>query len=252
MLKAEFSKTWKDFKLSIKLELDKGVGVLFGYSGSGKTQTLRAITGLMTPDEGTIVCRDQVFFDSKKNVNLAPQMRRGAMVFQEHNLFPHMSVRQNILFGAPRHVSKEENESTLQEILKRYRLANVIDKYPAEISGGQKQRCAFARAMISKPDFLCLDEPFNALDNPLRTAMRDCIGHIIHELDIPVLLVTHDIFEAISLADKLFIYMHGEIVQQGNVEEILRNPSNEAVSALVNVTHFIDKLNSIKNSCKIS
>ncbi|MBN2724980.1 MAG: ATP-binding cassette domain-containing protein [Deltaproteobacteria bacterium] len=221
--------------MNINFSLERGTGVFFGYSGSGKTQTLRAITGLMTPDSGIIECNSKTFFDSEKGINLPVAERKGALVFQEKNLLPHMTVRENIQYGMKRRAPLDEK--SLNELMKKYRLDNIDKKYPHEISGGQKQRCAFVRSIAARPDFLCLDEPFSALDNPVRHNMRKCLGNVIHEMDIPVILVTHDIHEALSLADKLFVFMHGEIVQQGTVKEIIDAPVNDDVRELVYFSH---------------
>ena len=147
------------------------LAVLFGYSGAGKSLTLQLIAGLLKPDAGRITANGDVLFDSQKRINVPPQRRSLGYVFQDLALFPHMTVRQNIAYGAtglPRGARQER----VGEMLEVFHLEDLADKPPAEISGGQKQRVALARALIRRPQALLLDEPFSALDNPLRREMR--------------------------------------------------------------------------------
>lgn len=220
------------FKLEVDWRLNNELAVFFGYSGAGKSLTLQLIAGLMKPDAGWIKANGEVLFDSRKRINVPPQLRSFGYVFQDLALFPHMTVRQNIAYGAIG-LNRAKRQQRLEEMLEIFHLAGLAEKPPAEISGGQKQRVALARALIRRPRALLLDEPFSALDNPLRREMRQVLKQIHAEFSIPVILVTHDLLEASTLADTLFIYHGGRIVQRGAPLEVMRQPQTPEVAALV-------------------
>ncbi len=231
-LSVHLIKKFPRFDLNCTFEAEKGLTVLFGYSGSGKSLTLQMISGLLAPDEGSVSLDGEAFFDKHKGVYVSPGERRIGYVFQENNLFPHMRIRENILFGA-RNLSRDRAERSLCELLSRLQIENVADHYPHEISGGQKKRVALAMALIGEPKLLLLDEPFSALDNPLRTKMRTCLADVMKGLDIPVILVTHDIVEAVSVADRILVYRQGEVVQSGTPAEVVANPLDENIAGLL-------------------
>jgi molybdate transport system ATP-binding protein len=221
------------FEVDIAISLDRSMGVLFGPSGAGKSLTLRMIAGLIRPGEGHVRLRDRCLFaHGPRPVWVAPQRRRIGYVFQHHALFPHMTVMENVVYGA-KGFPKHEAIPAAQKLIDDFHLGGLESQYPKNISGGQKQRVAFARALIGKPDLLLLDEPFSALDHPTRLHMRNCLGHVMRSLDIPVLLVTHDLAEAVTLATTMFICIEGRIHQQGNPDEIIGNPASAAVRQLL-------------------
>ena len=225
-------KNMNGFSLDVEWEMGNELAVLFGYSGAGKSLTLQAIAGLLRPDEGHVRLNGNVYFDSALEVNLPPQKRSFGYVFQDLALFPHMTVKENILYGA-KGFDRRESEDALREMLAVFHLDGLGDKLPSEISGGQKQRVALARALIRRPNMLLLDEPFSALDNPVRMEMRKLLLKIRNELSIPVILVTHDISEAYSMADTMIVYAGGRIVQTGHPSEVFNNPASQEVEALV-------------------
>lgn len=221
------------FDLDVSFILERHIGVLFGPSGAGKTVTMRLIAGLLSPDQGHIRLGNKVLFSqAPEAIRVPPQKRRIGYVFQHHALFPHMTVLENIVYGA-RELPREQAKQEAHKLLQEFRLDGLESKYPKSISGGQKQRVAFARALIAKPDLLLLDEPFSALDNPTRIHMRECLAVFMRSLNIPVLLVTHDSEEAITMADRMFLYMNGRIVQQGQPNEILSSPVSPEVENLL-------------------
>jgi len=217
-----------DFEWSIENEL----AVLFGYSGAGKSITLQMIAGLMEPDAGRITLGGQILFDDEIDVDLPPQARSFGYVFQDLALFPHMTVRENILYGA-HGIQKRERERRADEMILRFQLSGLEDKLPSGISGGQKQRVALARALIRRPKALLLDEPFSALDNPLRVEMQSLLRLVHREYSMPIVLVTHDLAEACALADKLMIYANGRVVQTGTPGDVLSSPMGPEVELLV-------------------
>jgi molybdate transport system ATP-binding protein len=225
------------FNLDIEWEMDNELVVLFGYSGAGKSMTLQLIAGLMRPDEGYIISGGKVFFDSKGKVDLPPQKRPFGYLFQDLALFPHMTVKGNIKYGA-NGMEKAEREKRVGEMIEIFRLQELGERLPSEISGGQKQRVAFARTLMRKPDVLLLDEPFSALDNPIRLEMRRLLKNIRHKFNIPVVLVTHDIFEAYTMADRLIVYSEGRVLQTGSPSEVRSSPATHEVEVLVNAKEF--------------
>ena len=231
-------KFFPGFDLELKFNMENELLVLFGFSGAGKTVTLKMIAGLVCPDTGRIEHNGIVFYDRDKHTGIHPQDRKVGYVFQDHNLFPHMSVFQNILYGAAG--GGDDDPSAAAEVmLVRFSLEELRDKYPAQISGGQKQRVAFARALARRPDLLLLDEPFSALDNPVRVAMRELVCGIRREFDTPVIFVTHDLGEAVQLADRMLIMDRGQILQSGTPGEIVSNPANGTVASLVDVDNCV-------------
>ena len=194
--------------------------------------TLQMIAGLMKPDEGAIHLNGRPMFNSAAGIDLPPQARSFGYVFQDLALFPHMTVRENICYGA-HGLSRHERELRSRDMMERFMIAGLEKKYPREISGGQKQRVALARALIRRPDALLLDEPFSALDAPLRTEMRNFLKEIRREFPIPVVLVTHDFAEAADLADRLIILADGRVAQTGTTSEVLSSPSSPEVELLV-------------------
>ena len=211
-------KQMKGFRLDVSFTVGNELAVIFGPSGAGKSVTLQLIAGFLKPDSGRIALGESVFADTASGCFTAPQNRRIGYVFQDLALFPHMSVEENILYGA-RGVSALDCRRRFDECIDIFHLEGLEKKYPCEISGGQKQRVAFARALIRKPQLL-LDEPFSALDTTLRGEMRDFLRDIRKAYTIPVVLVTHDIFEAYSLADTVIVYADGEVQQTGPPQEV--------------------------------
>lgn len=220
------------FTLEAQWQVDNELAVLFGYSGSGKSLTLHLIAGLMAPNRGKIISDGQILYDHKQRINVAPQKRSLGYVCQNLALFPHMTVKQNIKYGA-KGLKRQEQEEGVRELLETFHLRDLENKLPGEISGGQKQRVALARALIRQPQALLLDEPFSALDHPLRLEMRQFLQEIRKKFQVPVILVTHDLQEVLSLGDKLIIYVAGKTVQTGTPQEIMAGPATPEVANLL-------------------
>jgi molybdate transport system ATP-binding protein len=225
-------KSVKGFTLDASWEIGNELAVLFGFSGSGKSLTLQIIAGLINPDSGVITVNESTYFDSSRHFNVAPQERSLGYVFQDLALFPHMTVRQNILYGA-KGVSEHATDERYREMLDAFYLNALETKRPSEISGGQKQRVAFARALMRRPDVLLLDEPFSALDTPLRMEMRTFLKDLRSTFQVPVVLVTHDAAEAATLADSIIVYSDGTVIQSGAAAEVFDNPADKRVKRLL-------------------
>jgi len=218
-LSVTLSKDLNRFKLEVSWEIGDELAVIFGPSGSGKSITLQLIAGLMEPDHGCIRVDGKIFFDSTLKRMVPPERRSFGYVFQDLALFPHMTVEENIRYGAAG-MERPQRDRRLKEIMNIFHLEGLENKSPSEISGGQKQRVAFARALIRKPDVLLLDEPFSSLDTSLRLEMRHLLTDIRREFNVPVILVTHDVFDAGALADTVIVYADGKVVRTGTPKEI--------------------------------
>ncbi|MNQ02067.1 Spermidine/putrescine import ATP-binding protein PotA [compost metagenome] len=187
---------------------------LFGPSGAGKSLTLRAVAGLLRPDAGRIEINGRVLFDSQAGICLPAQARRVAYLFQDYALFPHLTVAQNIAFGLRRgwrNPPRREVGPEARRWVDAFELGAIVGSYPGEISGGQKQRVALARALMLQPDILLLDEPFSALDAHLRGRMRQELSALQRQLDVPMLLITHDPADVDALADEVFEVRDGKV-----------------------------------------
>ncbi|CUJ29795.1 ATP-binding cassette domain-containing protein [Achromobacter xylosoxidans] len=187
---------------------------LFGPSGAGKSLTLRAVAGLLRPDAGRIEVNGRVLFDAEARVSVAPQARRVAYLFQDYALFPHLTVAQNIAFGSRRGWLNPPRRAVSAEARRwvdAFELGAIVGSYPHEISGGQKQRVALARALMLKPEIVLLDEPFSALDSQLRGKMRLELNALQRQLDVPMLLITHDPADVEALADEVFEVRDGKV-----------------------------------------
>ena len=194
-LRKHFVTPERDFMLDIAFRSTSQRIVLFGSSGAGKSLTLQTIAGLLTPDEGEIVLNETTLLDTANAIDLSPQARRIAYLFQDYALFPHLNVRQNIAFGLKRgwwNPSKHVAHADVDYWLRAFDLTQVARQFPAQLSGGQKQRVALARALVPHPQLLLLDEPFSALDMALRQRMRQELADLQSRLDIPMVLITHD------------------------------------------------------------
>jgi molybdate transport system ATP-binding protein len=232
------------FALELEFQAAAGVSVLFGSSGSGKTLTLDVIAGFVAPDEGRILLDDEILFDAAARVNLPPQQRHCGYVFQNYALFPHMTLRQNIEFAAscPSRSRKPrlERHRGVNEILERFHLKDVAGRHPHEASGGQKQRCSIARALVSEPRLLLLDEPTDGLDAALRTEFYEVLQQVRKEFRIPVLLVTHSLEECLELGEEMLVMRDGKLVQSGAPGKILDQPASLEVARLLGIYNLLE------------
>ena len=220
----------------ISMTLEEGeLLALLGPSGSGKTSLLRTIAGLISLDKGTIIL-------DETDISLHPPYRRDiGMVFQSYALFPHFNLEKNIAFGLNvRDVPQKEMEERVSEIMQISNLQGLGKRFPNEISGGEQQRGALARALITKPRLLLLDEPFAALDKNLRYQMRGELKKIQQKTHITTIFVTHDQEEALQLADKMVVMKEGRLIQSGPAREIYERPCNRFVAEFVGEANFFE------------
>lgn len=238
MLKVTLQQT-KPIALDVDLHCNNGdILALVGPSGAGKSTVLRCIAGLHSSKTGQISCADHKWFDSETNTDLKPQQRRIGMVFQNYALFPHLTVFENIrlAFSKP----QQKNLENVDDLLARVHLTGLAQRYPQQLSGGQQQRVAIARALAREPDVLLLDEPFSAVDRVTRRKLYLELNSLRRSLDMPIVLVTHDLDEAAMLADTMTVIHHGKTLQQGTPEQLMYQPDNVAVAKQVDVRNLFE------------
>ncbi len=209
---------------------------LLGPSGCGKTTILRAIGGFNQIDSGRIL------LDGKEIQDLQPEKRPTGMVFQSYNLWPHMTIYENMAFGMQiRKCPKEQIKKEIQKMLELVRMDGSEKKYPSQLSGGQQQRIAIARALVLKPSLLLLDEPFSALDAKIRGQMREELKRIQREAGLTVMFVTHDQEEAMAISDRIAVMRQGHMEQVGKPEEIYDHPKTRFVAEFIGEMNFIEE-----------
>ena len=210
------------FELDIDVTFNARVTSIFGPSGSGKTTLLDAIAGLRPIAEGEIEIDGHTLFSSARGVDRPPRQRGIGYVPQEGALFPHLSVRKNILFGANRDAYRKANGISVEHVLDILEIRNFMERSVTEISGGEAQRVALARAILSGPQLLLLDEPLAALDVGLKERILPYLGRVRDEFSIPMIYVTHNLTEVLTLADWVLMIRQGRLVTQGVPREVLR------------------------------
>ncbi|MEM7102798.1 MAG: ABC transporter ATP-binding protein [Bacteroidota bacterium] len=207
--------------------LQKGqICAVVGESGSGKSTLLRLIAGLERPDGGTITIEKEIMSDDTTVV--APQKRNVGLVFQDFALFPHMTVEQNIAFGL-----KADKAATVKRMLAVIKMEAFAKRYPSELSGGQEQRVALARTLAINPRILLLDEPFSNLDTSLKAELRQEIRDIAKDFGTTLVFITHDIFDAIDIADQLIILKAGKIIRHCKITDFAKDVTNEDVKTML-------------------
>ena len=242
VLRADIVRTLRGFSLAVSFEMRREVLVLFGPSGSGKSLTLQALAGVDRPQGGRIVLGmegdEQVLFDAEAGIDRKPQERRIGYVPQSLALFPHLSVRENVVYGL-RLEPPAARAETAKRLLALMRLSDLADRRPRQLSGGQRQRVALARALAVEPRLLLLDEPFTALDGPTRRALGQELRRLHQERAVPVLLVTHDTDEAFALGDRIAVMDAGRILQIGPRETVFARPVSRRAAELVGIENVL-------------
>ena len=229
-LEVKIKKKLKEFTLESELHVETGCTGLMGPSGSGKSITLKCIAGVQTADSGRIILDGRVLYDSEKKINLSPQKRKIGYLFQGYALFPNMTIEENIRTGLKaQKLPKDEIKQKANDMMKRFHIEELAKRYPRQISGGQKQRTAVARAMITNPDILLADEPTGALDSRSADDLLETFADI-HEQGQTIVMVTHSV-KAASHAGRVLFIKDGEIYHQlyrGNLsnDEMYKKISN--------------------------
>ena len=217
-------------EVSISLS-DGDIMALVGESGSGKTTLLRIIAGLENPDSGLVEIDGEIAWSSQTKT-LLPEDRNIGFVFQDYALFPHLSVKNNILYGLHKIHQKSDRVERLKEIVSLTGLENLEHRFPHELSGGQQQRVALARALAPEPNFILLDEPFSNLDPVRKDSLRDELRSVVKESGVSALIVTHDTRDALSVADTLAVLKDGRLEQVGSPERVYFHSTSEYTASL--------------------
>jgi molybdate transport system ATP-binding protein len=217
------------FLLDVSLQVPAGITILFGPSGAGKSTLLDCIAGLVRPDSGRIIAGEETLFDSQAAVNCPPQARRIAYVFQTLALFPHMSAEENISYGLDG-MPQQERSTRVEEILKAFRVEKLRARKPAEISGGERQRIALARSLVTQPRLLLLDEPLSGLDAELKAAIVDDLRTWNAARRIPILYVTHTREEVDALGVRVIAIDRGRVISTGTPMEVLEAPRHKRLA----------------------
>jgi molybdate transport system ATP-binding protein len=229
----------QEFVLDAAFEAFPGFTILFGASGAGKTTVLDCIAGLTNPDSGRIAIGDRTLFDFSRGLDVTPAKRRVGYVFQTLALFPHMTVEQNVVYGLF-HLPSSERTARTQAILQAFHIGHLAERSAREISGGESQRTALARTLVTDPEVLLLDEPLAALDAPTKGQIIDDLREWNLAHRIPILYVTHSREEVFALGERVIVLDAGHIVAQGTPHEIMTAPRQETVAQLAGFENIFD------------
>ncbi|UNZ18220.1 ABC transporter ATP-binding protein [Streptomyces sp. 891-h] len=214
---------------------------LLGPSGCGKSTTLSCVAGLETPDSGTIRVGDRTFYDGVPRNTVPPEGRNLGLVFQSYALWPHMTIADNLALPLKlRKVAKDEQRRLIDDALAKVDMAHLRDRYPHQLSGGQQQRVALARGIVYSPGVLLLDEPLSNLDAKMRDQARIWLKQLQGEVGITTVYVTHDQVEAMSLSDRIAVFMHGRLQQVGTPTEIYETPATPEVAGFIGRCNLLD------------
>ncbi|WP_119458482.1 molybdenum ABC transporter ATP-binding protein [Rhodospirillaceae bacterium SYSU D60014] len=220
MLQVHAARLLGNFRLDVAFEAPTGgIVALFGKSGAGKTSLVSMLAGLLKPTQGRITLDGMVLFDSAAGVDLPPERRRLGYVFQEGRLFPHLTVRGNLLYGF-RRAPADERLIQLDKVVELLGIAPLLDRRPAGLSGGEKQRVAIGRALLANPRLLLMDEPLASLDASRKEEILPFIEQLRDELRLPIVYVSHDMSEIVRLADTLVLMSEGRVAAVGPVDEV--------------------------------
>lgn len=219
MLNINVSKKLASFVFEFKHEINcQGVTAILGVSGSGKSTLINLINGLIKPDNGYINLKQDILVDTEKHIFVTPEKRQIGTVFQDALLFPHYKVIKNLTYGA-----KSLNTEKFDDIVTVLNIGSLLDRYPAMLSGGEKQRVAIGRALLTNPKLLLMDEPLSALDMPRKKELLSYINKLVSDLNIPIIYVTHNINEVKRIAQHVAVLEQGKLIDFGTTEQILQS-----------------------------
>jgi len=236
-LEVQVAKKLPEFTLDVSFTADEAPLGILGPSGAGKTMLLRCIAGLERPDRGRIALDGRVLHDTERRIHVPARERRVGMLFQHYALFPHRTVAENVGFGL-QHLPQQERMRRLAALAARTHISGLEARYPRELSGGEQQRAALARALAIEPETLLLDEPLSALDTHLRSQVEAQLQETFAAYRKPALLVTHNIEEAYRLGERLLVLSRGRVAALGAKEEIFRHPPSMEVARLTGCKNF--------------
>lgn len=222
-----------DVSFSIK---DNSVTTVFGQSGAGKTSIINMIAGLITPDEGVISVNGREFFNSSKKINIPTSKRNIGYIFQDIRLFPHLTIKRNLLYGV-KNKNNNDLSYTLEDISSLLDISHLLDRMPLKLSGGEKQRVAIGRVLLSKPDLFLMDEPLSSLDTNRKKELLNYINIISNDFHLPILYVTHSIGEMLKISKNILFVENGKLIKYGNTTDVLSelNEINETLNKYIDI-----------------
>jgi molybdate transport system ATP-binding protein len=238
-LRKSFLSAEREFSLDIDFNAAPGFNILFGASGSGKTTLLNCVAGLTAPDAGRIAVGDCVLFDGPSRVSVPVAKRHVGYVLQDLALFPHLTVQQNTEYGLA-HLPRPERKDRAEAMLCEFRIEHLRHQRPDKISGGERQRVALARSLVTDPCVLLLDEPLAAIDTATKSKILDDLGRWNQVHGIPILYVTHSREEVVALGERVLVLEEGRIIAQGTPHEVMRAPVQETVAQLAGFENIFD------------
>jgi molybdate transport system ATP-binding protein len=227
------------FQLAAEFRAGAGITILFGPSGSGKTTLLKCVAGLETPDSGRVAVGPRVLFDSEQKIDLPVRGRAIGYLFQSLALFPHLSVEANVAYGLAGKPA-DTRRRRVREILESFRVAHLSGRKPGAISGGERQRVALARSLVTDPALLLLDEPLSALDSIVKSKIIEDLRAWNTSRNIPIVYVTHSPAEAFALGERIVVLESGAVLAQGTPQEVLAAPRHETVAQLAGFENIFD------------
>jgi molybdate transport system ATP-binding protein len=241
-LNAHFRKTHAretEFTLEVDFSAPAGFNIVFGSSGAGKTTLLDCIVGLSTPDSGSIRIGTRVLFDAHSGTNVPVRDRKVGYVFQDLALFPHLTVERNVGYGL-QHLDRDDREQRISGILDALRIRELRLRRPREVSGGERQRVALARSLVTDPCVLLLDEPLAALDSPTKGLILDDLRRWNEAHRIPILYVTHSREEVFALGERVLVLDRGRVLAQGTPHDVINAPRQETIAQLAGFENIFD------------
>ncbi len=236
-LKVKAEKKLGKFRLNAEFEMDRGYCVILGPTGAGKSVFLELIAGIIKPDRG------EIRINGRDITALPPEKRNIGFVPQDYALFPHLNIYKNIAYGL-RNIEKSEKDRRVREIAEKFGISHLLHRKPATLSGGERQRVALARALVVQPKLLLLDEPLSAVDLRTKEMLMDELKFVQREFNVPVLHVTHDLMEAMLLADEIAVILNGRIVEKGEVKDVFSS-KNEEVSEFLSAKDLLRRASEI-------
>ncbi len=239
MLEVRVKRKLPGFTLDVEFTVNREVLAILGPSGSGKTMTLQCIAGLIQPDEGYVSLNGRVLIDTAKGINLPARMRKVGFVFQNYALFPHLTVNQNISYGIS-YLPAPQIKERVEELLEKMNIQRLGHRFPRQLSAGQQQRVAVARALAPEPEVLLLDEPFSALDSLVKERLQLELQALQQFYQGNMLFVTHDLTEGYKFSSRIAVFESGSIVQHDRKEEVISSPSNHTVARLVGFKNLME------------
>jgi molybdate transport system ATP-binding protein len=241
-LRIEAEKIMGDFSLRVNIDVEGERIGIFGESGSGKSTLVHLISGMLQPDKGEIFLDDDCLFSSRKGITVSPEKRRIAIVFQHAMLFPHLSVKKNLMYGYNR-CSEENKRIKPEAIIDILKLQPLMQRGIKHLSGGEKQRVALGRAVLANPRLLIMDEPLSALDDTLRFQIIPYLRSVGEEFKIPYLFISHSLTEMQLMTERTLVVSNGQIVEETTPEQLARNRMAQSQNGYLNLLRLADPIN---------